>query len=372
MASHKAGFVLALLLLLVPIALVIIPAFVGWFNSLWDQFPDIPGFPLSGIFSDLSASFENLRKFVFPLISLVFGITFQELFTLKARREAEVNKIERVREAQKGGSKIGIARTFAFSLLIMFIIFDIAFSALNWTFRPLAYAAIWFTDIFFWVFICLIVTFLSLRAYFMHATAHFAREILITVKRTRIQKFALFLKFLSISSITAFMAVLILSNFFAIPFLSIIQGVLFYAFIFTGVNIGIFFISRRYFDLNYSYFYPIEVNPLMEKKDTDADHFFCLSNSFPLKFQKGFVVLELKGVLTDLAYEPNYKVLRFIKELVLEVCFSKNNRRLLFWLFIDRFRKNDLVGALQAIAEEFPSLFPMAQVRILEFSHCLS
>ncbi|MFX1295322.1 MAG: ATP-binding protein [Promethearchaeota archaeon] len=366
MSSRKVGFILAFLILIIPVASVVIPAFINWIGDFLNTFPNVPSFSWFIIFSDLSKLFGNLRGFIFSVISIVFGLTLKELFTIKAQREAEVNQIESKEETQKHVNWIYIARIFVFTLLCLFIVFEIAFLIFINSFQPLNYIRMLFSDFLFLVFLILVVIFIVLRAFFMHTKEYFARDTLITSKRSRIQKYSYFLKILTISNLTLFITILILSNFFIIPFISVIQQIIFYTFIFISINVGIYFVSKRYFDLNYSYYYPMKINPLNIKKNSDKDHFFSLSNSFsPLQFQKGFVVLELKGILTDLVFEPNYKIIQFIKEFVLEVQFSKSNRRILFWLFADGFRETNLIGKLQSIAEEFSSLFPMAQTRIL-------
>ncbi|NVM28333.1 MAG: DUF87 domain-containing protein [Candidatus Helarchaeota archaeon] len=301
---------------------------------------------------------QRMELFILLTCNICYLLTFIDLFKLKVRREAEINRIERPRREDGPANWVKFLRTFAITTFINYLIFSRVFAILYdpSSFNLHNFLVEFFNNPLILSFIIQICLFIGIQQFLLRAKQVFAKEILVTRELTRVQKLFLAIEVVLIINLGTLIAFFIIGKFFASSFFVIIENINIVVFFGLLVSIGIYFLSRYLIDLNFSKI----------QKDIVGEDIFTVSNSIRPKFYKAFMVLKILGVKANESFEINFRILKFIKELVVEVKFSRNSNEIYIWVFADGVHREKLYGKLRSVAEEFNSLFPATEIRILK------
>ena len=318
----------------------------------------IASFSLNELMRRIILYLQRMEIFILLISNICYLVTFIGLFKLKARREAEINRVERDSKDNGSGNWVKFLRTFAVTAFINYIIFSGIFTAFYdlSSFNLQNFIVGLLSNPLILSFIIQICLYIGIQQFLLRAKYVFAREILVKRELTLIQKLFLAIKIVLVINLGIFISFLILENYFTSSLFGIVETINFIIFFGLLGCIGFYFISRYLIDLNYSKI----------QGDVVGEDIFTVSNSIHPKFYKAFMVLKILGVKAGEGFEINYKILKFIKELLVEVKFSQNSNEIYIWIFADGTNKEKLYGKLRSVAEEFNSLFPAAEIHILK------
>lgn len=318
-------------------------------------------FPILDSLLGFSSFLEEIKSYVFIIAMITYLLSYYEIYILRNQRFTEVSSLER-KENMQSRTKFWIkfVKSFSFCFLMIFFILNTCFLFFSGNLILQQYLESYYLNPIFITIIVLIIVKNMISAFIRRSRGSMVREILVQTSYTRGQKLITSIKVFWIISFLISTSIFILLNFIVFPLLETVQNISFLVFIgFVGGHISVYTIIKIV-DLNYKRYHPLRKYPYFE------EGYYALSNLLPYpRYQKGFAILKLTGIKKDQSIIPNFRVLRFLKELVLEVQFSNDGCEIYVWLFYDGFDENKIFTNLQAMAQEFSTLFPSASTRLL-------
>lgn len=293
-----------------------------------------------------------MEIFIFTLCNFIFFTNFIELVFKWRDREKEVNKIRF--DHQKSSISefyFNFSKSFSITSFCFFLILKIVFEMILVIFSEgntfFIIQAIFSSGLVV-IFIIQLITYIFISIFISHSKKIFEKEIMIQIDLTILQTFLEVLKFILIINSAVFI-VFFSINFFMASFVFqvIVRNICFILYVFLAICLILYKTLSFFFGIRY------------DKKAYNHEDFFVLSN-IANNFYKGFLVLKLEEVNVDEISHINYKILKFLKYMTMEIKYDHGHVDILFWIYADSRKISELYGMLRTFADEFSSLFPAA------------